>query len=312
MNKILNQILNNDIITIYHHVRPDGDAIFSSLALYEYLKSNFKSKKIILCGTEESDLVKVKFSKVSDKTISNSLAIVLDTANKERIDDNRCLNAKLIVKIDHHPNLDPYGTINNVNDTAVATSEVLYELLTSKDFKKYKINSKCANYLFKGILMDSLNFKTNNTTAKTLLIASKLVEEFNIDIAKANFDLFSKTIENYQKTTKFRSYLKIKHNLAYAIYNRNDLKKIGLGYSECKNNIDEFSNIKGINIWCVFAYNENTKLYDGSIRAKRGYIINKTANLFNGGGHKYASGVKNLSLKDIDKLLNILVKISNS
>ena len=38
---ILDKIKEYDYITIYRHQRPDGDCMFSALALYEFLKDNY-------------------------------------------------------------------------------------------------------------------------------------------------------------------------------------------------------------------------------------------------------------------------------
>ena len=51
---------------------------------------------------------------------------------------------------------------------------------------------------------------------------------------------------------------------------------------------------------------ENGKtLYDGSLRSKTA-VINDIAEMFHGGGHKNASGVKNLTQDDIHKLLVLM------
>ena len=81
---------------------------------------------------------------------------------------------------------------------------------------------------------------------------------------------------------------------------------MGLDYNTVKNNVDILANIKGINIWAIFAYNKKTKLYDGSLRSMNGYVINAIARRYDGGGHKYAVGVKNLKINDINRLLSEL------
>ena len=55
--QLLKKIKEYDKITIFRHVRPDGDAMFSALAMAQYLKDNFKDKKIKLAGKEEYDVI---------------------------------------------------------------------------------------------------------------------------------------------------------------------------------------------------------------------------------------------------------------
>ena len=86
--QILDAILKYDIITVYRHVRPDGDAVGSQLGLVTYLRENFPNKSIYVCGFDKFDKYPI-VDEVSDELINQSLAIVLDTSNRDRIDDMR-------------------------------------------------------------------------------------------------------------------------------------------------------------------------------------------------------------------------------
>ncbi len=48
---------------------------------------------------------------VDDHQYEQALVIVCDTANAERISDKRYSKGKLTIKIDHHPNKEPYGDL---------------------------------------------------------------------------------------------------------------------------------------------------------------------------------------------------------
>ena len=82
--KIFEKIKANDIITIFGHVQPDGDCYGSQIGLKDAILATFPNKKVYALG---SGLPKF-FNRISpmdeidDKTIKNSLAIVLDVANK--------------------------------------------------------------------------------------------------------------------------------------------------------------------------------------------------------------------------------------
>lgn len=309
-NDLLKQIKAYNNITIFRHVRPDGDAVFSSLALKEFIKLNFKDKKVKLCGFDEYDLVP-KTEKVSTKFIKESLSIILDVSGIDRIDDNRVLESKYRIIIDHHPNKPDFVNTYYIEPSASATCELLTKIFFSNTFKNYKLNNKICEYLLCGILTDSNSFTTSNTTSDTLYYASKLVKEGNLKISDLNEFLFSKPLNEYKKVSNFRNYLKIKDGVGYVILDKDALKKIGMTYSEAKNNINEFSSIKELKIWGVFAYNPEFGLFDGSVRSRRKYIINTTCNNYNGGGHNNACGVKKLSIKQVNSLINDLVKIAD-
>lgn len=309
---LLDTIKKYKKITIFRHERPDGDAVFSAYAFAEFLKSNFKSKKVILVGDDNYDVLKSTF-KVSDSAIKDSLCIVVDTATKERVDDKRCFSlAKYIIKIDHHPVTDNFGDINIVETKRAATCELLANIFLSDTFKSYKLTDKTKKYLFSGIVTDTMSFKTASCTSETFYLASKLLEKSKINVSDIYDDVFSKSQKEYNSISLLRKHYKSKGHTAYIIVNDIDMRRMGLTYDTAKNNIDILSHIQGINIWAIFALNKRTNLYDGSLRARNGYVINDIAAKYDGGGHKYASGVKNLTSSDISRLLNELNNVKKA
>ena len=310
-NNLLKKIIDFDQITIFRHIRPDGDAMFSCLALYQFIKDNFKNKKVKIAGKDTYDVI-TKIDKVSDSYINESLAIILDTSNVDRVDDKRFINAEYVIKIDHHPAIEQFGDLNIVNSDAAACAELLADIFMSKPFSKYKLSKKVCEYLYCGILTDSMDFSTTSTTPITLSIGSKLALIGNLKINELNNYVFSKNIDLFEKITKIRSYLKIDGKFAYIFLDRKDLKKIQMKGSDARNNIDAIANIKGINIWAFFTYNEENGLYDGSLRSIRGYVVNEIAYRYNGGGHKNASGTNKLTLQQIHNLIKELSLLANS
>ena len=304
--KFLDLIKKYNKITIFRHERPDGDAVFSAYAMYEFIKVNFKSKKVNMVGNDKYDVLDSSF-KVKDSVIKNSLCIILDTATIARVDDKRCFElADYIVKIDHHPALEQYGNLNIVETDRAATCELLANIFFSDSFKKCKLNDKIKKYLFSGIVTDTMSFKTASCTSDTFMIASKLLSNSKYNVADVYDNVFSKTQKEYNSITLLRKSFRTKGKVAYIIVNDIDMRKIGLSYDGVKNNVDILAHIQDVNIWAIFALNKKTNLYDGSIRARNGYVINTIAQKYDGGGHKYAVGVKNLTTSDITRLLNEL------
>lgn len=310
--ELLKEIKDNNVITIFRHERPDGDAVFSVYALKEFIELNFKNKKVYLVGKDNYDVLNAVF-KVKDSIIKDSLCIILDTATKARVDDKRCFDlAKKIIKIDHHPAYENYGDINYIDSDCPATCQFLAEIFFSSTFKKYKLNESICKHLFSGIVTDTMSFRTASCNIKTFEIASKLMKIANFNVSDIYFDVFSKDIKQFNSLTKLRSYTKFYKNIAYIVINKNDYKKVNMSYNDIKNNVDILSNLKGINIWAVFVYNTETKLFDGSIRSLNGYIINDIASKYNGGGHKYAVGVKSLKSSDIKLIINELNSVKKA
>lgn len=307
-NKLLKLIKDNDCIAIFRHVRPDGDAMFSALALYHFIKDNFKDKKVKIAGSDKYEII-TKIDKISDKYIKDSLAIVLDTSNEARVDDQRFKTAKYIVKIDHHPVTDDYGDLNIVNSAAASCCEVLSDILFSKPFKKYIKSAKVCEYLYCGIITDTINLRTTNVTSNTLYNAYLLAKTGSLQISNLVEKLLDKDLWMFEKISKIRNYLTVNGSFGYICLDKKQLKKLDIGALEAKNNIDEIGKIKDLNVW-AFLTQEPDGTYGVSVRSKRGYIINTICQKYGGGGHANASGIKGVKKGEISTLLNELLEVS--
>ena len=145
IDKTLDAIKQYDRIVIFRHTKPDYDAIGSQLGLYYFLKENFKNKEIHFVGENHVSLTGRCFpemEKIDDSFFDKPfLGIVLDCSTAERISDERYQKAEMLIKIDHHPNVDPYGDIQIVDTTMAAAGELLANILLSFD-GDYVINKE--------------------------------------------------------------------------------------------------------------------------------------------------------------------------
>ena len=295
-------------VSIYRHQRPDGDAAFSQVGLKTFIETNFLDTQVKLCGFESYDRLDT-VEEVSDDFIKDSLAIILDVSSPDRIDDLRYQLAKEVVVIDHHPYMLDGADLTINNSKASATCELITDIIYSETFKDFKKSIDTCKYLYSGILTDSMGFTTSNTTSNTLYLASLLIKDGDLDVSKLNEDVFSFPLEDYEKITKLRSKLIIEGSLGYCILDTNDLEEIGMTYDQAKTHVSEFSKIRELNIWAIFAKNPETGLYDGSVRSRRPFIINRICDNYNGGGHNNACGVKKLDNNLIRSLLENLSKM---
>ena len=91
MDKIWEKIKEYDVITIFGHVIPDGDCYGSQMGLKNAILDNFEGKKVYALGSGWPKFFSLmgEMDIVDDETIASSLAICLDCANEERIEDQR-------------------------------------------------------------------------------------------------------------------------------------------------------------------------------------------------------------------------------
>lgn len=306
--KLLKKIIEFDKITIYKHIKPDGDCVFSSLALKQFIKDNFTNKTVKIVGNEEFDLISAN-QKCSDSFIQQSLGICLDTSTSARIDDFRALATKYLVKIDHHPFSENYADYDIVDDKTSSACELLAKIFLCRPFNKYKLSKKTCEFLYCGMVTDTINFKTTNVTYNTFEIASKLIKIGALQPSNLTEYVMDYSYNTFKKRSSVRNYLAVDGKFGYIKLNSNNLSKLKLSAKEAKTFIDEIGTIKDINVW-IFAVEEND-LWDVSIRSKRGYIVNSIASKYNGGGHPNAAATKKLSKNQLNQLINDCKKLSH-
>src|SRR5699024_7770144 len=156
---ILDKIKEYETIIIHRHVRPDADALGSQCGLKEMINLSFPSKKVFAVGEEDPAFhFFARMGEVDDELYDDALVIICDTANTGRISDERYKLGKEIIKIDHHPNNDPYGDIMWVDTSASSTSEMIYDFFKFGENKQFQLNSQIARLIYGGIVGDTGRF----------------------------------------------------------------------------------------------------------------------------------------------------------
>ena len=300
--KIYKKIKSYNEIVIARHIGPDPDAISSQIALRDSIKETFPNKKVYAVGSGVSKFKYIgNLDKLEEDKLKKALLIVVDVPNISRIDGVDIKKYKDVIKIDHHPFEDLMGDTEIVNIKASSTAEIIAELIFET---RLKLTKKIAATLYIGIVSDSNRFLLGSF--KTFKIATELIEKTNLNFK----DIYPKLYERPINEIKFQGYLSqnliISDNgLAYIKITPDIIKEYNVDTSTASNMINDFNYIKGIYTWVFITHDEKQNLYKVNIRS-RGPIINEIASHYNGGGHKYASGVRTTNAKDIDNLLKDL------
>ena len=296
--QILSAIESHSIITIFRHGHPDHDALGSQFGLAFWLKDNYPEKQIYCLGQERMHNDLYPYSDdVSDEVIASSLAIVVDTAGLNRVDDSRFTSAASKIRIDHHPQFDEGYDIQYVIDHAGSCSEIITDLIIGYD---KKISDKTAETLLRGIIADTLGFRTTNTTAYSLRMAS-LLAEYNVDLPQINREVFDTTQRRFELGTTFRSKAVIEKGLIYLILSKEECDELNITSTTAKELVAQFGGVKEFEVWAIFAQTQEGH-YEGSLRSKT-VTVNDIAFAYGGGGHKNACGIKGLSLQQVHQLL---------
>ena len=250
---IIKKIIEYETIIIHRHVRPDPDAYGSQGGLAEIIKTSFPKKNVFVVGEEENSLLYLlKMDEIDDDVYENALVIVVDTANKERISDNRFANAKFIIKIDHHPNDEPYGDIVWVDTSASSTCEMIYELYLSGKKHGLVLSPEGARLLFAGIVGDTGRFLYPSTTEKTFNYVSELIK-----YPFSRTELFEKMYEVPLNLAKFQGYILQNfqmedEGIAKMVITKDLLAEYNLQPNEASRLVSILGNIKGVMAWAFF------------------------------------------------------------
>ncbi len=298
-----------DVITIFRHVAADSDALGSQFGVKTWIQDKYPNKKVYALGTSVGPSAKFfpPIDIVEDEVVSSSLAIILDTANADRIDDKRWKSAKYKIKIDHHIYVESYADLEYLEENAGATCEIVGSMLQKHN---EVLSCECASYLYSGIISDTLQFSIPSTTQKTMNTAAYLLS-FGIDLVKVNRNNFSRSYKEFQFETFIQQHAIFMDGVAYIKVKKEDYTSFGLTLEEAKEKVYALGNVNEFQIWALFTeYEKNEQgevLYNGSLRSQR-IAINDIASRYNGGGHRLACGVKQLKDSTVYQLVHDLVE----
>ena len=287
----------NQRFAVLSHVRPDGDALGSQLALGLSLKQLGKDVRI---WNEDGMLEKYSFlpsanllTKPPADPEDVDVAIALDTAIQNRLGTAlpAVRSAKVWINIDHHPSNPGYGDLVQIDPKAPATGEILFELIKSE---KLPIDAAIAENLYVAISTDTGSFQYPNTTARTLEIAAELIRA-GVDVGRVS----QLTYENYPR----RRVELLRDLLGTMRFDANDrvasfslslatAKKLGVLPEDNEGLIDHLRAIRGVIVAVFFE-----ELPDGKVRVSmrsKNEKVNVCAicEKFGGGGHVLAAGAR--------------------
>ncbi|WP_407647295.1 DHH family phosphoesterase [Gracilibacillus oryzae] len=304
---IINKIKSYQDIIIHRHVRPDPDAYGSQNGLAEIIRASFPEKNVFVVGEEEEWLKYfASMDSIDDDLFENALVIVCDTANQERVSDQRFQNGKEIIKIDHHPNNDAYGDLLWIDTAASSTSEMIYILYQQEKDQGLVLTDKGASLLYAGIVGDTGRFLYPSTSNRTFQIASKLIE-YNFD----RTDMYQHMYKTSLKMARLKGYILQNVEVSAAgvshiKLSKGILEKFDVTPNETSAIVGVIGDIEGMKAWAIFVEEEDV------IRVRlrsNGPIINILAAKYEGGGHPLASGAKIHTWDAVDDLLEDLEQI---
>lgn len=308
--KIFKQIKKYSTIVIARHIGADPDALGSQLALKEAIKNTFPSKKVYAVGSYSS---KFKYMGLLDtginleEEVKERMLIVLDTPDIKRIDEANLNDYDYIVKIDHHPLIEKFASIEIIDENSSSTSQLIIKFLLDN---KIKITTSMAENLYIGIVGDTDRFLHAYTSTDTFDLVTKLLKLTNINFTALYEPLYTRPYAEI----KFQGYIYqnltiSESGLAYIKITNDILKEYNVDSASCGNMVNSLKYVNEITVWVFLTEDLNNNCIKANIRSS-GPEINEVAAKHGGGGHKFASGVRLKTWQEADNLLKDLEILS--
>lgn len=291
-------------IVIVTHKNPDGDAMGSSLGMYNYLLCKKHRVKVItpngypaflrwLPG-DDKVIEHSESPELVEKHIKNAeIIFCLDFNALSRIGDAGTLVKKskaTKILIDHHLQPENFSDYSLSDKKASSTAQLVFDFITMLGDKKL-INRKSANCLYAGIMTDTLNFRIGTTSAHTHRITAELIEA-GAQNALAFANIFDTNSEDrvrllgysLQKMKIFREF-----HAAFISLSATELKKFNFRQGDTEGLVNYPLSIEGIRFSALFT--ETKEEIRISFRSRGSFDVNKFARKnFSGGGHANAAG----------------------
>jgi len=291
VNSIRNKILESKHIAITSHLRPDGDSICTSLAIYFMGKILGKDMAIInkdrtpFPFNNLPDIDKIKIGQISP--YGYDIIILLECANVSRSGQVNLSNY-FKINMDHHHSNDFYADIDWVSPDAAAVGCMAFTLGEKLGIK---FTPKIASLLLCAIVSDTGSFQFSNTNAQSFEVCSKLLN-YGASPIKVSDLLFNNN--SPEKIKLLGQVLSTLHtnkegNIAVITMFKKNLKTLKLKEIDTEDITTLARSIKDIQI--VLFFKEIKKdTFKISIRSKETANASLIAEHFGGGGHFHAAG----------------------
>ncbi len=284
-------------ILVASHIRPDGDALGSTLAFALWLHSLGKT---VTAWNEDGVTQKYRYLPRHELIIppdstprAFDVLIALDNSVKSRLGTvlDSVTSVGTLINIDHHISNEGYGDLNYVDPSAPATGQILYEFFQERDVK---LSVEVADNLFAAISTDTGSFQYAGTDSRTFQAASALVAA-GVDVA-----VLSRKMYDSQPRRRFdllrhalnEARFSCDGHLASFSLSRAAADQLGVLPEDNEGVIDNLRSVEGVVVAVFFE-----ELPEGRVRISARskdlrVDVCGICQLFGGGGHPLAAGAR--------------------
>lgn len=310
---LIRVIRENHSFLISGHVRPDADALGSTIALGLALKNAGKN---VLMVNEDPFPGNLKYLPHADEVVQAQLVesvsektvfIAVDTATRQRLGEHvialmeQCVCS---VNIDHHISNELYGDIPYVDPEQPATGAILHDLLREMNLP---ITPAIRDALYIAISTDTGSFQYKGTSAHTMEIAADLIRK-GVDVPELNRKMYDE--HPWRRTLLMKAVLDELHRtddgkICYTFLSNKTKEALDVQPEDTEGLINLLRSIEGVKVAAFFEEIENDDRIRVSLRSKDPRVnVSEIAQRFGGGGHPMASGLrKRGAIQDVGNIV---------
>ncbi len=309
---------NHRNILIIQADNPDADSLGSAIALEQLLMEMGKNS-FLYCAVTMPDYLKYVrgWDRVSDVLFDQfDMTIFVDVSTttliKKIIDLNHLnrIKDKPVVVIDHHATVNQkldFAALSIVLEDKASTGQIIFELAKQNS---YKTNNLFLESVLISILGDTQGLSNQLALPETYRIVADIIDlgvnRSDIDERRREYSSYPVSVFNYKADLIRRTEFYKNNEIGVLILNQDDITKFSPLYNQGPLMHPEILGISGVKTSIVLKVYQDGHL-TGSIRCNNKYpVASKLADIFDGGGHEYASGfnIKPVSFSDFkDKLI---------
>ena len=303
--KTIELINNAENILITTHIRPDGDACGSVVAIADAIAAQGKNAKILL-PSESPKWYEFLFD---EKPLTLGENVSIEELKKEKlaewdliiladVNSNNQLSKlaevvkqcdKPVLVFDHHITGDGLGTLELVDTSAAATGLIIFDFIK---YAGWQINEKIAQAIFVAVATDTGWFRFNNTDSRVHQAIAELIA-VGVKPSQIYHNLYNSfTAERFELMVAMLNTVELHFGGGYASQHllQADFDRTGATHKDTESLINECQRINTVEAAALFV-----ELQDGrikcSLRSTAAVDVRKIAAKFGGGGHTMASGV---------------------
>lgn len=292
-------------IVLTCHVRPDGDAIGSTLGLCHLLRSLGKQAHVVIPDQAPRSLAflpgfgdMVAYSKYPDyaeRLLSETELLICCDFNKPSRQDGLCGPVQAAgcpkVLIDHHQQPDDFAQVMFSYPDMSSTCELAFRIIAALGLYS-RMNKDSATCLCTGLVTDTRNFTVNCPNPEIYEVLMRLLEKGVDKHRIVKEALETKSLDSI-RLQAYALYEKLEifpeHQAAVVTLGRDELERFSYERGDSEGLVNKPLEIPGITY--SFFLREDSDCIKVSARSVNHFPVSRICeDLYGGGGHVMASG----------------------